>query len=118
MRDALVPTVTLAAKTSAGEALNLTLSNTEASFVNGFFTEAQVKAASIPPPFVLPGTTLGIFPIGLIVTGSWALIFLLAVGFGTIGRIRFRSAYRRKTIGGQYGDSSMARSASGKKAAY
>lgn len=56
---------------------------------------AAVAKASI---FVLPGTTLGIFPIGLIVTASWALLFILTFGLGTIGRMRYRSLYRSRLV--------------------
>lgn len=46
--------------------------------------------------FVLPGTTLGIFPTGLIITSAWAGVFLGAVGYGTIIRMKFRDHYRRR----------------------
>ena len=48
--------------------------------------------------FVLPGTTLGIFPTGLIVTGTWAVLFILTFGLGTIGRIKYRSLYRSRLV--------------------
>lgn len=56
---------------------------------------AAVAKASV---FVLPGTTLGIFPIGLIVTASWAVLFILTFGLGTIGRMRYRSLYRSRLV--------------------
>jgi hypothetical protein len=56
---------------------------------------AAAEKASV---FVLPGTTLGIFPIGLIVTGSWAVLFIFTFGLGTIGRIRYRSLYRSRLV--------------------
>ncbi|KAJ9614226.1 hypothetical protein H2200_002362 [Cladophialophora chaetospira] len=55
-----------------------------------------VAAIAAAAPFVLPGTTLGIFPTGLIVTCAWTFLFLLAYGLGTIGRIQYRSAYRKR----------------------
>src|SRR5271170_630208 len=55
-------------------------------------TEAKTKAAA----FVLPGTTLGIFPTGLIVTASWMGLFLGAFGLGTLGRIQHRHQYRTR----------------------
>ena len=55
---------------------------------------AQEKASV----FILPGTTLGIFPTGLIVTGTWAVLFILTFGLGTIGRIRYRSLYRSRLV--------------------
>ncbi|KIW94759.1 uncharacterized protein Z519_04736 [Cladophialophora bantiana CBS 173.52] len=57
-----------------------------------------VAAAAITAavPFVLPGTSLGIFPTGLIVTCAWTFLFFLAYGLGTIGRIQYRSVYRKR----------------------
>ena len=105
---ALTPNVTLTAMTTSGETIATALDNQKAAFVNGFLTDAMIAAASpTSTPFVLPGVTLGIFPIGLIVTSAWAALFLLAVGAGTIGRIRFRTSYRRRTAGGHFGASSM-----------
>lgn len=57
---------------------------------------AATDAISIAVPYVLPGVTLGIFPTGLIITGAWTLIFFLAYGFGTLGRIKYRDAYRKR----------------------
>jgi hypothetical protein len=100
MRYALQPNVTLAANTTSGPTLNVTLDNTEAAFVNGFFSDKMLAAAAPPTaPFVLPGVTLGIFPTGLIITGVWAVLFIGAVGAGTIGRYQFRQAYRRRIDG-------------------
>lgn len=80
----------------------------EASFVNGVFADRPAPTASAGTPaftsavmgnkikFVMPGTTLGIFPVGLIITGSWAVAFVAVVGYGTVGRLRFREQYRRR----------------------
>ncbi|RVX75958.1 hypothetical protein B0A52_00315 [Exophiala mesophila] len=57
---------------------------------------AAADAISIAVPYKLPGVTLGIFPTGLIITGAWTLIFFLAYGFGTLGRIKYRDAYRKR----------------------
>jgi hypothetical protein len=56
---------------------------------------AAVAKASV---FVLPGTTFGIFPIGFLVTGSWAVLFVLTFGLGTVGRMRYRSLYRSRLV--------------------
>ena len=53
-------------------------------------------AIDISKGFVLPGTSFGIFPTGLIVTGTWCVLFLLAFGLGTFGRMRHRDIYRRR----------------------
>lgn len=65
----------------------------EDTLVSPTIATAAIAAAA---PFVLPGTTLGIFPTGLIVTCAWTLLFFLAYGFGTLGRIRYRDAYRKR----------------------
>ncbi|KIW14118.1 hypothetical protein PV08_06899 [Exophiala spinifera] len=54
------------------------------------------KAISVAKPFVLPGTHWGIFPIGFIVTMVWTVLFFIAYGLGTLGRIRYRDAYRKR----------------------
>ncbi|RMZ84937.1 hypothetical protein DV738_g335, partial [Chaetothyriales sp. CBS 135597] len=46
--------------------------------------------------FTLPGTTLGIFPTGLIVTCAWLFIFCIAYGVGTVERFQHRSFYRKR----------------------
>jgi hypothetical protein len=65
----------------------------QADLVTPTVATAAIAAAA---PFVLPGTTLGIFPTGLIVTCAWTFLFLLAYGLGTLGRIQYRSAYRKR----------------------
>lgn len=55
-----------------------------------------VAAIQASKGFVLPGTTLGIFPLGFIVTGAWTALFFLAFGLGTIGRMRHRDVYRKR----------------------
>jgi hypothetical protein len=46
--------------------------------------------------FVLPGTKIAIFPIGSIITGTWAVLFIGVIGWGTVGRMGFRENYRRR----------------------
>ena len=53
--------------------------------------------------FVLPGVSLGIFPTGLIVTGSWAVLFLGFFGFGTLGRIRHQKQFRNRIANPRFG---------------
>ena len=55
-----------------------------------------VAAIQASKGFVLPGTTFGIFPLGLIVTGAWTVLFFLAFGLGTLGRMRHREIYRKR----------------------
>ncbi|KAL8675435.1 MAG: hypothetical protein Q9168_000136 [Polycauliona sp. 1 TL-2023] len=89
-----------------GKVITTELSPSEASFVNGIFASQTTtstpagasasSAAAEAATFELPGQSLGIFPTGLIITSSWTLLFILTVGYGTIERIRFREAYRRR----------------------
>jgi hypothetical protein len=106
MRDVLSPNLKLAGMSRDGTTLSTNISSSEAPFINGFFAKKQVATEPVatdaaattpsPTPFVLPGMTLGIFPVGLVITSVWALLFMGAVGFGTLGRIRFRDSYRRR----------------------
>ena len=59
----------------------------EASGAAAAAPSAAAAAASKAAKFTIPGKTLGIFPTGLIVTGSWAVLFIGTVTLGTIGRI-------------------------------
>jgi hypothetical protein len=87
----------------ANTAANTTLSPLEATFVTGVFSDQPKTMATISAdgvladvPFILPGTKVLIFPIGAIVTGVWAGLFIGVVGWGTVGRMRFRENYRRR----------------------
>lgn len=104
----MVPQITLQA-TNNGSTFSSNMSSTDlAFFATGQFTELAATAAQVADPktasaaitvskvFVLPGTTFGIFPIGLIVTSAWTFMFLLAYGAGTIARFRYRSMYRKR----------------------
>jgi hypothetical protein len=57
------------------------------------FQESAIEASSV---FVLPGTTFGIFPIGMIITLAWLVIFVCAYGFGTWRRYQHREFYRKR----------------------
>jgi hypothetical protein len=104
----LVPTVTLAGIDSSGLVTNTTLAEGEATFVSGVFAKqiTASRTAVQPPiqtlvvakdaPFVVPGLHILIFPIGAIITGVWALLFIATIGYGTFGRMQFRDQYRRR----------------------
>ncbi|KAH6629535.1 hypothetical protein C7974DRAFT_434064 [Boeremia exigua] len=113
LQPLLVPQIDLAARNPAtNEDVTTTLSNKEARFVNGVFAQkaadnapsnadptaaaAATSAVFLAAPFVVPGTALAFFPIGLVVTGIWTVFFILSVGLGTFGRIQFRDQYRRR----------------------
>lgn len=106
----LIPEIRLQSSMD-GNMIDTTLSTNDITyFVTGQFSN-QVSAESIQEAanpvmalaaiessrgFVLPGTTFGIFPVGLIVTGSWSVLFLVAFGLGTVGRMRHRDIYRKR----------------------
>ncbi|KAL8846910.1 MAG: hypothetical protein Q9221_008019 [Calogaya cf. arnoldii] len=102
----LIPSIALSGTDKGGKVITTELSSSEASFVNGIFasqtktsTTTGASASSVAAKaaaFVLPGQNLGVFPTGLIITSSWTLLFVLTVGYGTIERMRFREAYRRR----------------------
>jgi hypothetical protein len=113
----LIPQIAISATNPISKKqANTSLSSTEASFVAGVFSQEvgnltdpkqllgkpaeQLAAAAQgkPTPFVVPGLSLGVFPVGLIVTGIWMVLFAAAVGLGTIGRIQFREQYRRAIL--------------------
>ncbi|KAL8780530.1 MAG: hypothetical protein Q9213_006426 [Squamulea squamosa] len=106
LQKLLIPSIALSGTDKSGKVITTELSSNEASFVNGIFANqaktststgaSASSAAAKAAVFVLPGRTLGIFPTGLIITSAWTLLFILAVGYGTIERIRFREAYRRR----------------------
>lgn len=113
LQPLLVPQIDLAARNPTTNAdVTTTLSNKEARFVNGVFAQkaeanqpsnadptaaaAATSAVFLAAPFVVPGTALAFFPIGLVVTSIWTGFFFLAVGLGTYGRIQFRDQYRRR----------------------
>ncbi|KAI9741496.1 MAG: hypothetical protein M1818_004302 [Claussenomyces sp. TS43310] len=115
----LTPSVSLSAISSAGAMVNTTLSCTEASFITGELSAQpttirmavpQMKgiAAKVVQPgtiFRVPGTKILIFPIAGVVTGSWAMLFIATVTWGTFGRMQSREQHRR----------SMARAEKGKQ---
>ncbi|KAL1649995.1 hypothetical protein SLS58_001371 [Diplodia intermedia] len=120
MQDLLVPTVQLSARSPQDMSpLSTKLSATQASFLNGVFSDKSVDTTSgsdtsasnaanavsflIPgyrlAPLEVPGLTLAfdqLFPTGLVITLVWAVAFFGIVGWGTLGRIRFRDQYRRR----------------------
>ncbi|KAG9228390.1 hypothetical protein BJ875DRAFT_243181 [Amylocarpus encephaloides] len=109
LQKVLVPTVSLTAVNATGQTVNTTLSSQEATFVNGVFSTQVVptKSQVQPPiqtlvvasasPFVVPGMTILIFPIGAIITGVWTILFLATIAYGTVGRMQFRDQFRRRT---------------------
>ena len=108
MLSLIVPSITLnSVDSSSNSPISTNISTTDiAYFTTGAFqsqfspplitTHLQQLAIQASSKFVLPGQTLGIFPTGLIVTSAWMVLFFLACGVGTIGRVRNRGIYRRR----------------------
>ncbi|ROV95210.1 hypothetical protein VMCG_08569 [Cytospora schulzeri] len=107
----VLPTVTLSAMNEAGQTVSTNVSTNEASFLVGVFSDVVVLSdtaqaqiavdqvvaglANGTVAFVLPGVNLLIFPIGLVITGSWFVIGLVVIGFGFFERVQHREAYRK-----------------------
>lgn len=115
MRSSLTPTISLSGTTKDGTVLRAEISPQDASFLNGAFADNQTQdspssanrgggSSSSPPAqssagtteFLIPGRTLGIFPVGFVITMIWTFFFVFVIGLGTFDRIRFREAYRRR----------------------
>jgi len=112
-----MPSISVEARNPSGMMLNASLSTTQASFLVGVFSkqanlttdpksilgkpaeELAAAQAGSPTPFVVPGLSLGVEPVGLAVTCIWTFIFTGAVALGTLGRIRFREQYRQQVRG-------------------
>lgn len=112
--EALVmPTVTLSAVNAGGQTVNTTVSSNEATFLTGVFSDMVVLSDTAKAQaavddvtqglsngtiaFVLPGVNLLIFPIGLIICGSWTVIGAAVIGFGFFERVQYRESYRRRS---------------------
>lgn len=113
MLSSLIPTISLSGTTKDGTELRTQISPQDASFLNGAFADNQTKASpsSVNPggssspstqssaestEFLIPGRTLGIFPVGFVISMIWTFSFVVVIGLGTVDRIRFREAYRRR----------------------
>ncbi|KAG9241792.1 hypothetical protein BJ878DRAFT_208740 [Calycina marina] len=112
----VTPTVTLTGTTISGSSVNTTINSTQASFVSGYFAEiADVAVAAVAQPmqtlvyatdelFILPGTQILIFPIGGIITGTWAILLMSTIAYGTVGRMQFRDQFRQRQLFSLKGD--------------
>lgn len=113
IEEYVTPVVTLSAKNTAGQTVSTNVSSNEASFVAGALStelvisttaQAQIAVdlvvaglANGTVAFVLPGVNLLIFPVGLVVTGTWFVIGLAVIGFGFFERVQYRETYRRSS---------------------
>jgi hypothetical protein len=105
----LIPSIQLSAEKAGSPKASANLTSASMIFfVSGVFEgqSASGAAAAVPTAaaaaalaaaaFTLPGTTLGIFPVGLVITSIWALLFFAVVGYGTWERIQFRDQFRQR----------------------
>lgn len=111
--EALVmPVLTLTGQNGDGQTVATNVSSNEAVFVTGVFSQmvimsdfarasvavdevvAQMKNGTVA--FVLPGVELMVYPIGLIITGTWLVLGVIAYGIGTYDRIRYAETYKRR----------------------
>ena len=113
-----MPVLTLSGINSTGQTIATNVSSNEAAFVAGVFSKevfmSEFAIASqavediiyvmreVDPTapnsvaFVLPGVSIMIFPIGLVITGTWFLIGLGVIGFGYYERMSYRDQFRRR----------------------
>jgi hypothetical protein len=107
-----MPVVSLNGVDAAGATVTTNVSSNEAAFVNGIFSQevilsdvalAQVQVNEVVAglknntvAFVLPGVNILIFPVGLVVTGTWMVIGVSVFAFGTFQRMSYRESYRRR----------------------
>ncbi|KAI0127149.1 hypothetical protein BJ170DRAFT_363897 [Xylariales sp. AK1849] len=108
----IMPTVNLNGVNSAGNTVSTNVSSNEAAFVNGVFSKevimsdialAQLAVNNVVAglkngtvAFVLPGVNILIFPVGLVVTGTWMVVGVSVYAFGTFQRISYRESYRQR----------------------
>lgn len=112
LRNLMVPTITLTANTET--MVNTSLASDMISYVTGEFVRADGTPTNITAPeadvmataiaasasvFVLPGTHIMVFPVGLIITCAWSGLLIAAVGAGTAGKYHHRMKYRRARPG-------------------
>ncbi|PSR80688.1 hypothetical protein BD289DRAFT_354943, partial [Coniella lustricola] len=113
IEEYVTPIVTLSAKNTSGQIVSTNVSSNEASFLTGALstdvvlsstTLAQIAVDQVVAglangtvAFVLPGVNLLIFPIGLVITGTWFVIGLAVIGFGFFERVQYREAYRQSS---------------------
>lgn len=110
----LMPIITLRGPNSSAETreVRTPVSSNEAAFLAGVFSSQSVMsdfaAAQLAVDtvmeemrngtvaFVLPGTQIMVFPVGLVITGTWLLIGLSVYGFGTFERMQYAEMYKTR----------------------
>src|SRR2546423_9000290 len=103
----VIPSISLYAQSQTNSVVSTNMTAASiAFFATGVFAGQGASAAAAAMPsaiamaaqaaaaFTMPGMTLGIFPVGGIITGGWIILFITAFGLGTKGRIASRKEYR------------------------
>ena len=97
----LTPAIILSGAQQDGTSIDTRLSTQDASFVNGVF--ANPRSEGLPPTtatdieeIILPGTKLVGFPVGLVISSIWALLYLITMVYGTISKYQARESYRKR----------------------
>ncbi|UNI20526.1 hypothetical protein JDV02_006604 [Purpureocillium takamizusanense] len=112
LESLVIPTFTLSATDRSGTPISTNVSLNEASFLTGVFASQVVlsdfsaaqaavdaRLAALrngTAAFVLPGTQLMVFPIGLVITAVWLLLGVSAYAVGTWQRVNYAETYRRR----------------------
>lgn len=104
----VIPSISLYAQSQSNSMVSTNMTSASiAFFATGVFAGqgASAAAAALPTAvalaaqraaaFTMPGKTLGIFPVGGIITAAWIVLFVTTFGLGTIGRIVSRKEYRQ-----------------------
>ncbi|KAK5996846.1 hypothetical protein PT974_02191 [Cladobotryum mycophilum] len=110
----IMPILTLTARTPSGGEVSTNVSLNEASFLLGAFSKDIIlsdwAAAQLAVDdqlaalhngtisFIMPGTQIMIFPVGLIITTIWLALGVAAFGYGTYERIQYRDLHRRAVV--------------------
>ncbi|KAJ2903798.1 hypothetical protein MKZ38_009364 [Zalerion maritima] len=109
----IMPVVTLTGSSGDTSAVSTNVSMNEAAFVVGVFSDQVVLSDTAMAQvevdkqvsglkngtvvFQVPGVRIMIFPIGLVITSIWLALFVAAVGYGTIQRMKYREQFRRRS---------------------
>ena len=104
----LTPAITLSGAEQDGSSIETRLSTEDASFVNGVFADGGVLgfAGTLGAnELKLPSTSFVGFPIGLVISSVWAVLYLMTMGYGTMSRYQARESYRRRVKNRFSGDS-------------
>lgn len=97
-----LPNITFSGITPDGANLSTSISTSDASFVNGLFTQygtwnktEEISEADAQHGLAY-GNTFAVFPVGLVITSIWTILILMVMGYGTMSKMQARDHYRRR----------------------